>query len=57
MIYHLDNDQLSATPHLAGFALPDTSSSSVHARPQSSDDPPHHDLCKSIRSSLDDRAD
>lgn len=55
MTYHLNDDQLSPTSHLARLGLPHASCRSIHPRPKTSHDSSNHHLQYTVGSRLDDR--
>lgn len=52
-IRHLDNDKFASTPHLARLSLPNTSGSSIHASPQTSNNTSDHHLGNAETACLD----
>ena len=56
-IGHLDDNKLAPTSHLARLSLPNTSSGSVHASSQTSNDSSNHHLSNAKAASLNDCSD
>jgi hypothetical protein len=56
-IRHLDDNKLAPAPHLARLSLPNTSSGSVHASSQTSNDSSNHHLSNAEAASLNDCSD